>query len=157
MILTKKKLLIFGICLMSLNGLNAQEVIKYNGKSITIQGPKCFSMEINGTTLEYHQKIVDTDLYSTVVRKRSDGVVREVTVRKVSVKVITDTGFRIDYLNTYGEVYSCTILTDIDKVISTVYEGSKIGNNRETNLTIYFSDKQQLTDFIAEIKKKRGF
>ncbi|WP_043023676.1 hypothetical protein [Fluviicola taffensis] len=142
---------------MSLNGLNAQEVIKYNGKSITIQGPKCFSMEINGTTLEYHQKIVDTDLYSTVVRKRSDGVVREVTVRKVSVKVITDTGFRIDYLNTYGEVYSCTILTDIDKVISTVYEGSKIGNNRETNLTIYFSDKQQLTDFIAEIKKKRGF
>jgi hypothetical protein len=157
MILTIKKGILFGIFLMCLNSLNAQEVIKFNGKSITIHGPICYSMEINGVTLEYHQKIVDEDLYCSVIRKRGDGTIREVTIRKVSVKVLTDNVFRIDYLNTFGEMYSCTILTDIDKVITAVYEGSRISNNRETNLIIYYSDKQQLKDFIEEIKKKRGF
>lgn len=58
MMLTKR-VMVFGLLLMGLNTLHAQEVIKYNGKSITIQGPKCFSMQVNGITLEYHQKIVE--------------------------------------------------------------------------------------------------
>lgn len=150
-------MLFFGLLFLGLNHLNAQEVIKYNGKSITIQGPKCFSMEINGTTLEYHQKIVDTDLYATVLTKRGDGTIRELTVRKVSVKVITDNVFKIEHLDKYGEMYSCNVLTDLDKVNASVYEkaGSKIF--QETNVMVYFADKKQLTDFIAEIKKKRGF
>lgn len=157
MIPAKPKVLLFGIFLMGLNLLNAQEVINYNGKSLTIQGPKCFTMEINGTVLEYHQKIVGDDLYATVLTKRADGTVRELTIRKVSVKVITDNVFKIDYLNKYGEMYSCNILTDLDKVSSTVYEKSGAGSYRETNIMIYFADKQQLSDFIEEIKKKRGF
>lgn len=151
------KMILFCLCLASIHFLQAQEVIQYHGKSITIQGPKCFSMEINGTTLEYHQKIVDNDLYVTVLRKRGDGVIHEINVRKVSVKVITDNVFKIDYLNTYGEMYSCKVLTDLNKVLSTVYEKSGGGSTRETNITIYFSNKQQLVDFIEEIKKKRGF
>ena len=157
MILTKQKVMLFGIFLMSLNYLNAQEVIKYNDKSITIYGPKCFLMEINGTILEYHQKIVGDDLYATVLTKRGDGSVRELTVRKVSVKVITDNVFKIEHFDKYGEMYSCNILTDLDKVNASVYEksGSKIF--METNVTVYFADKKQMTDFIDEIKKKRGF
>jgi hypothetical protein len=149
--------MVFGLLLMGLNTLHAQEVIKYNGKSITIQGPKCFSMQVNGITLEYHQKIVDTDLYATVLTKRGDGTIKELTVRKVSVKVITDNTFKIEHLDKYGEMYSCNVLTDLDKVNASVYEkgGSKIF--QETNVMIYFSDKKQLSDFIAEIKKKRGF
>lgn len=149
--------MVFGLLLMGLNTLHAQEVIKYNGKSITIQGPKCFSMQVNGITLEYHQKIVDTDLYATVLTKRGDGTIKELTVRKVSVKVITDNTFKIEHLEKYGEMYSCNVLTDLDKVNASVYEkgGSKIF--QETNVMIYFSDKKQLSDFIAEIKKKRGF
>lgn len=157
MILTKQKMMLFGIFLMSLNGLNAQEVINYNGKSITIQGPKCFLMEINGTVLEYHQKIVGDDLYATVLTKSTGGTVRELTVRKVSVKVITDNVFKVEHFDRYGEMYSCNILTDLDKVNASVYEksGSKIF--METNFTVYFADKKQMTDFIDEIKKKRGF
>ncbi len=149
--------MVFGLLLMGLNTLHAQEVIKYNGKSITIQGPKCFSMQVNGITLEYHQKLVDTDLYATVLTKRGDGTIKELTVRKVSVKVITDNTFKIEHLEKYGEMYSCNVLTDLDKVNASVYEkgGSKIF--QETNVMIYFSDKKQLSDFIAEIKKKRGF
>lgn len=149
--------MVFGLLLMGLNTLHAQEVIKYNGKSITIQGPKCFSMQVNGITLEYHQKLVDTDLYATVLTKRGDGTIKELTVRKVSVKVITDNTFKIEHLDKYGEMYSCNVLTDLDKVNASVYEkgGSKIF--QETNVMIYFSDKKQLSDFIAEIKKKRGF
>lgn len=157
MILTKQRVMLFGIFLMSLSSLNAQEVIKYNGQSITIQGPKCFSMEINGTVLEYHQKIVGDDLYATVVGKRSDGTIRELTVRKASVKVVIDNVFKVEYFNKYGEMYSCNILTDLDKVSSIVYEKSGTGSYKETHLTVYFADKQQLNDFIAEIKKKRGF
>ena len=157
MILTKQKGWLFGVLLMSLTSLNAQEVINYNGKSITIQGPKCFLMDINGTILEYHQKIVGDDLYATALTKRADGTVRELTVRKVSVKVITDNVFKIDYTNKYGEMYSCNILTDLDKVSSTVYEKSGAGSFRETNVMVYFTDKKQLTDFIDEVKKKRGF
>lgn len=157
MILTKQKAMLFGIFLMGLNHLNAQDVIKYNGKSITIHGPKCFLMDVNGTVLEYHQKIVGDDLYATVLTKSSGGTVRELTVRKVSVKVITDNVFKVEHVDRYGEMYSCTILTDLDKVNASVYEksGSKIF--QETNITIYFADKKQMTDFIAEIKKKRGF
>jgi hypothetical protein len=157
MILTKQKVMLFGIFLMSLNGLNAQEVIKYNDKSITIQGPKCFLMEINGTVLEYHQKLVGDDLYCTVLTKRGDGTIRELTVRKVSVKAITDNVFKIEYLNKYGEMYSCNILTDLDRVDATVYEKSGAQTFKETHVTVYFADKKQLTDFIEEIKKKRGF
>ncbi|WP_300664066.1 hypothetical protein [Fluviicola sp.] len=151
------KSILFCLCLASFHLLNAQEVINYYGKSVTIQGPKCFSMEINGTTLEYHQKIVGDDLYVTVLRKRGDGVIHEINVRKVSVKVITDNVFKIEYLNTYGEMYSCKVLTDLDKVSSTIYEKSGGKSTMETNIAIYFSDKKQLTDFIEEIKKKRGF
>lgn len=157
MILTKQKMMLFSIFLLSLNTLKAQEVINYNGKSITIQGPKCFSMEINGTLLEYHQKVVGDDLYATVLTKRGDGTIRELTVRKVSVKVITDNVFKIEYFNKYGEMYSCNILTDLDKVTSTVYEKSGAGSYRETNIAIYFADKKQLSDFIEEVKKRRGF
>jgi hypothetical protein len=114
-------------------------------------------MQINGTTLEYHQKIVGDDLYATVLTKRGDGTVRELTVRKVSVKVITDNVFKVEYNNKYGEMYSCNILTDLDKVSSTVYEKSGTGSFRETNIMVYFADKKQMNDFIAEIKKKRGF
>lgn len=151
------KILLLSLCLLSFNLLKAQEVIKFYGKSITIQGPKCFSMQINGTTLEYHQKIVDFYLYSTVLTKRGDGTVRELTVRKVSAKVVTDNVFKIEHLNTYGEMYSCNILTDLDKVEATVYEKSGAQTFKETNITVYFADKKQLTDCIAEIKKKRGF
>lgn len=157
MILTKQKVLFFGIFLMSLNSLNAQEVINYNGKQITIQGAKCFLMEINGTVLEYHQKIVGDDLYATVLTKRGDGTIRELTVRKVSVKVITDNVFKVEHFDKYGEMYSCTILTDLDKVNATVYEKAGAQTFKETNFTVYFADKKQLTDFIEEIKKKRGF
>jgi hypothetical protein len=157
MILTKQKVMLFGIFLMSLNSLTAQEVIKFGDKSITIHGPKCFLMDINGSILEYHQKIVGDDLYATVLTKRADGTVRELTVRKISVKVITDNVFKIEHFDKYGEMYSCNILTDLDKVTASVYEkaGSKI--YQETNFTVYFADKKQLTDFIEEIKKKRGF
>ena len=153
----KQKAILFGIFLMSLNHLNAQEVIKFGDKSITIHGPKCFLMDINGSILEYHQKIVGDDLYATVLTKRADGTVRELTVRKISVKVITDNVFKIEHFDKYGEMYSCNILTDLDKVNASVYEksGSKI--YQETNFTVYFADKKQLTDFIDEIKKKRGF
>lgn len=153
----KQKAVLFGIFLMSLTSLNAQEVIKYGDKSLTIHGPKCFLMEINGTILEYHQKLVGDDVYATVLTKRADGTVRELTIRKISVKVITDNVFKIEHFDKYGEMYSCNILTDLDKVEASVYEkaGSKIFH--ETNFTIYFADKKQLTDFIAEIKKKRGF
>lgn len=156
MILTKKMMLA-GIFLMSLNCLDAQEVIKYNNKSITIQGPKCFMMDINGTILEYHQKIVGDDLYATVLTKSAAGAIREFTVRKVSVKVIMDNAFKIEHFDKYGEMYTCNILTDLDKVEASVYEkaGSKIFH--ETNVAVYFADKKQLTDFIAEIKKQRGF
>ncbi len=157
MILTKQKVVLFGIFLMSLNYLNAQEVIKYNDKSITIHGGKCFLMEINGTILEYHQKIVGDDLYATVLTKRGDGTIRELTVRKVSVKVITDNVFKVEHFDKYGEMYSCTILSDLDKVNATVYEKSGAQTFKETNVTVYFADKKQLTDFIDEIKKKRGF
>lgn len=154
----KQKAMLFGIFLMSLNSLSAQEVIKFGDKSITIHGPKCFLMDINGSILEYHQKIVGDDLYATVLTKRGDGTVREVTVRKISVKVITDNqDFKIEHFDKYGEMYSCNILTDLNKVSASVYEkaGSKI--YQETNFTVYFADKKQLTDFIEEIKKKRGF
>lgn len=156
MILTKKAMLA-GIFLMSLNSLDAQEVIKFNNKSITIQGPKCFQMDVNGTILEYHQKIVGDDMYVTVLTKSAAGTIRELTVRKVSVKVIMDNVFKIEHLDKYGEMYSCNILTDLDKVEASVYEkaGSKIYH--ETNVAVYFADKKQLTDFIAEVKKKRGF
>lgn len=150
-------MMLFGIFLMSLSNLNAQEVIKFNDKSITIQGPKCFLMEINGTILEYHQKIVGDDLYATVLTKRGDGTVRELTVRKVSVKVITDNVFKIEHFDKYGEMYSCNVLTDLDKVNATVYEKAGAQTFKETNFTVYFADKKQLTDFIEEIKKKRGF
>jgi hypothetical protein len=157
MILTKQKVMLFCIFLMSLGSMNAQEVIKYNGKSITIYGPKCFQMDVNGTILEYHQKIVGDDLYATVLTKSASGTIRELTVRKISVKVIMDNVFKIEHLDKYGEMYSCNILTDLDKVEASVYEkaGSKIYH--ETNVAVYFADKKQLTDFIAEIKKKRGF
>jgi regulator of sigma D len=151
------KIVLLSLCLLSFNLLKAQEVIKYYGKSITIQGPKCFSMQINGTTLEYHQKLVDYDVYSTVLTKRGDGTVRELTVRKVSVKVMTDNVFKVEHLDKYGEMYSCNVLTDLDKVNATVYEKSGAQTFKETNITIYFANKKQLTDFIAEIKKKRGF
>ena len=153
----KQKAMLFGIFLMSLNSVEAQEIIKFGDKSITIQGPKCFLMDINGSILEYHQKIVGDDLYATVLTKRADGTVRELTVRKISVKVITDNVFKIEHFDKYGEMYSCNILTDLDKVTASVYEkaGSKI--YQETNFTVYFADKKQLTDFIDEIKKKRGF
>ena len=154
MILTKKMMLA-GIFLMSLSCLNAQEVIKYNNKSITIQGPKCFMMDINGTVLEYHQKVVGDDLYATVLTKSATGTIRELTVRKVSVKVIMDNAFKIEHFDKYGEMYTCNILTDLDKVEASVYEkaGSKIFH--ETNVAVYFADKKQLTDFIAEIKKSK--
>ena len=151
------KILLLSLCLLSFNLVKAQEVIKYYGKSITIQGPKYFSMQINGTTLEYHQKLVDYDVYSTVLTKRGDGTVRELTVRKVSVKVMTDNVFKVEHMDKYGEMYSCNILTDLDKVNATVYEKSGAQTFKETNITIYFANKKQLTDFIAEIKKKRGF
>lgn len=157
MILTKQKAVLLGIFFLCLNGLNAQEVIQYNNKSITIHGPKCFLMDINGTILEYHQKIVGDDLYATVLTKSSAGTVRELTVRKVSVKVITDNLFKVEHHDKYGEMYSCNILTDLDKVNASVYEkaGSKIF--QETNVMVYFADKKQMTDFIEEVKKKRGF
>jgi gamma-glutamyl phosphate reductase len=150
-------MMLAGIFLMSLNCLDAQEVIKYNNKSITIQGPKCFMMDINGTILEYHQKIVGDDLYATVLTKSAAGAIREFTVRKVSVKVIMDNAFKIEHFDKYGEMYTCNILTDLDKVEASVYEkaGSKIFH--ETNVAVYFADKKQLTGFIAEIKKQRGF
>jgi hypothetical protein len=157
MILKKQQAMLFGIFLLGFNCLNAQEVIKYNDKSITIQGPKCFLMEVNGTVLEYHQKIVGDDLFATVLTKSTGGTVRELTVRKTSVKVITDNVFKVEHFDKYGEMYSCTILTDLDKVNATVYEKSGAQTFKETNFTVYFADKKQLTDFIDEIKKKRGF
>jgi hypothetical protein len=150
-------MMFFGIFLMSLNNLTAQEVINYNGKQITIQGPKCFLMEINGTVLEYHQKIVGDDMYATVLTKRTDGSIRELTVRKVSVKVVTDNVFKIEHFDKYGEMYSCTILTDLDKVNATVYEKAGAQTFKETNIAVYFADKKQLEDFIDKIKKARGF
>ncbi|MDF3028483.1 MAG: hypothetical protein K0S23_2790 [Fluviicola sp.] len=150
-------MMLFGIFLMSLNNLTAQEVINYNGKQITVQGPKCFLMEINGTVLEYHQKIVGDDMYATVLTKRTDGTIRELTVRKVSVKVVTDNVFKIEHFDKYGEMYSCTILTDLDKVNATVYEKSGAQTFKETNIAVYFADKKQLEDFIDKIKKARGF
>jgi hypothetical protein len=150
-------MMFFGIFLMSMNNLTAQEVINYNGKQITIQGPKCFLMEINGTVLEYHQKIVGDDMYATVLTKRTDGSIRELTVRKVSVKVVTDNVFKIEHFDKYGEMYSCTILTDLDKVNATVYEKAGAQTFKETNIAVYFADKKQLEDFIDKIKKARGF
>ncbi len=153
----KQKAMLFGIFLLSLNSLSAQEVIKFGDKSITIHGPKCFLMDINGSILEYHQKIVGDDLYATVLTKRADGTVRELTVRKISVKVITDNVFKIEHFDKYGEMYSCNILTDLDKVNASVYEKAGTKLFQETHFTVYFADKKQLTDFIEEIKKKRGF
>lgn len=153
-----KKIIFLGLMLISTTFSNAQQVINYHKKQITIQGPVCSTMNVRGYVMEYHHVLQDKMICTTVIMTDSkSGKITSISISKVQVNNITDEDFGIDFSDKYGgDLYMTLLNTEDDKVAVVDYEGSDVTKYKSSGMSLYFSEKQVLLDFLEEIKKQRG-
>jgi hypothetical protein len=155
-----KKFIFFGLTLISTTFLSAQEVVSYYGKQVKVYGPISYADKINGVFMEYHHELVDGMVYTTLIqRDDKDSEIKYISVITVPVKNIANKEFEIDFTDKYGGDLFVSGL-DADKsnrVKSIDYEQSEVTVFKSSYMGLYFSKKQALVDFLAAIKKQRGF